>query len=342
MSMLFGDQRPHLRPLVEAVAEADLRHAPLEGGDEALMDRLLDQNAGPGRADLAGVEEDAVEHVVEGGVEVGVGEDDVGVLPPQLQGDLLDVAAGGANDLLAGIDTAGKGDQVDVVVLGQLGADAGARSEHRVDHPPGEAGLFGQFGHLEGGQRGELARLHDDGTAGRQRRGHLPGRLQQGIVPGGDLPADADRLAHDAAAGFGLGRIDRLAALLVGQPGVVAEDPGDVVHVPAALLHRLAGIEALEPRQLLAIALDQRRQAVEQRAAPHCRGGGPFARVKGGARRGDGGAGILAGTLRDLGDHRAVGRVDDLPDGTRTRLDPFAVDKHLFRHCFHFFSASLR
>ena len=45
-----------------------------------------DDQPGAGRADLAGVQEDRGERVVEGDLEVGVGEDDVGVLAARARG----------------------------------------------------------------------------------------------------------------------------------------------------------------------------------------------------------------------------------------------------------------
>ena len=60
--------------------------------DELVVDRLLDEQPRAGRADLALAEEDAHEHALERGVEVGVGEDDVGRLAAEFERDLLQVA----------------------------------------------------------------------------------------------------------------------------------------------------------------------------------------------------------------------------------------------------------
>ena len=57
--------------------------------DELVVDRLLDDQPGAGRADLAGVQEDRGQREVEGDLEVGVGEHDVGVLAAELERDLL-------------------------------------------------------------------------------------------------------------------------------------------------------------------------------------------------------------------------------------------------------------
>ena len=82
-------ERTGLGLVVERAAEPDPLRPLDERVDEVVVDRLLDEQPGAGRADLAGVQEDRGQRVVEGDLEVGVGEDDVGVLAAQLEGDLL-------------------------------------------------------------------------------------------------------------------------------------------------------------------------------------------------------------------------------------------------------------
>ena len=59
------------------------------------MDLVLDEQPAAGTAALALVEEQAEVRAFDGGVEVGVGEDDVGALAAQFQADALEVALGG-------------------------------------------------------------------------------------------------------------------------------------------------------------------------------------------------------------------------------------------------------
>ena len=63
-----------------------------------------------------------------GGIEVGVGEDDVGVLAAQFQGYLLDGRGCGGGDPLPGFQPAREGDEVDVGVFGQRCTNLGAGS----------------------------------------------------------------------------------------------------------------------------------------------------------------------------------------------------------------------
>ena len=85
-----------------------------------------------------------------------------------------------------------------------------------------------------------------DGVARGEGRRDLPAQLEERVVPRPDEPAHADRLVDDAADHVRVAGIDQAAGLLVGEVGVVAEDARDVGHVPAALAHRLAGVEGLE------------------------------------------------------------------------------------------------
>ena len=106
-------QRAGLGLVVERAAEPD-RGRPLDQPvDELVVDLVLDDEPGARRADLAGVQEDGGEGEVEGDVEVGVGEDQVGVLAAELERDLLHRGRGARHDPPAGLEAAGEGDQVD-------------------------------------------------------------------------------------------------------------------------------------------------------------------------------------------------------------------------------------
>ena len=116
----------------------------------------------------------------------GVGEDDVGVLAAQLQRDLLHAGRGGLHDLRAGGQAAGEGDQVDVGVLGQPGADGVARAGDEVGHAgrsPASASSFTRStvdsGVISLGLRTKV-------LPAAERRGDLPAGLEQRVVPGRD------------------------------------------------------------------------------------------------------------------------------------------------------------
>ena len=136
-----GDQRAGLGLVVERAAEPDPLGAADELVDELVVDRLLDDQPGTGRAHLARVQEHRGQREVERGLAVGVGEHDVGVLAAQLERDLLHRLGGRGHDPLAGGQAAGERDQVDAGVLAEQGTRARAGAEHEVGDAGGDAGL---------------------------------------------------------------------------------------------------------------------------------------------------------------------------------------------------------
>src|SRR4051794_10317756 len=88
-AVLRGDERTGLGVVVERAADANPSGAGDELVDELVVDGLLDDQPGPGRADLPGVQEHGRQSEVERRVAVGVGEHDVGVLATELERDLL-------------------------------------------------------------------------------------------------------------------------------------------------------------------------------------------------------------------------------------------------------------
>ena len=88
--------------VVERPAEPDQLGAADQLVDELVVDRLLDDQPGAGRAHLAGVQEHRGQREVQRGLAVGVGEHDVGVLAAELEGHLLHGRRGRGHDPLAG------------------------------------------------------------------------------------------------------------------------------------------------------------------------------------------------------------------------------------------------
>ena len=66
---------------------------------------------------------------------IGVGKNDMGVFTSQLQCDLLHIAARRLHYRFAGLQAAGKGDQIDIRTFREFGADADAGAEHGIDDP---------------------------------------------------------------------------------------------------------------------------------------------------------------------------------------------------------------
>ena len=202
-----------------------------------------------------------------GGVEVGVGEDDVRALAAQLEGEPLERLGAHFHEAIPDLCRAGERDLVHAGVLRQSVARGLAEAGDDVDHPGRVTGLDCQLAQAQRGQGGRIGRLEHDRTASGQRRAPLPGDHEQREVPGDDLPSDADRLSLGVAEVVAADG-DDLALDLVGPAGVIAEavDHERQVDV-AALGDWLAVVKGLELGQLVDVLLDQVGEPVHQAAA---------------------------------------------------------------------------
>ena len=193
------DHGAHLRLGVERVARHHLLADRHDLGEEAVLDRVLDDQAAARGTDFALVEPDAEGCAAGGDVEVGgVGQHDVGRLAAALEPDLLHVGfAGVAQEVLADLGRAGEGQHVHVHVTPERLARGLAEARQDVEHAFGDAGFRRQFGQADGGEGRLLGGLQDDRVAGGERGRDLPAGHQQREVPGHDAGHDAGGLARD-------------------------------------------------------------------------------------------------------------------------------------------------
>src|SRR5579884_3833073 len=310
-----GVDRAHVGVLVERVADAQGREAPLQLRDERLVDRLLDEEPRAGAADVALVEVDPVHDPLHGLVERGVVEDDVRGLAAELERQLLAAAGELALDRLPHLGRARERDLVDVLVLDDGRAGAAVAGDD-VDHPGRQLGLAQHVAEEQRGERRRLRGLEDDGVPARDGGRDLPGEHQQREVPRDDLAGDADRLRAP---------VRERVLELVRPAGVVEEVRRRERQVDVArLLDRLAAVQRLEdgelPRALLqdardpeqvlrALAAGQRRPSVVERVA----------------RRRDRALHVGGRRLADLGE-RLLARGRERRVRLR-RLDPLAADE---------------
>ena len=243
--LLFADQRAHLGVALERRAELDGLGFGRHGFDKLAVDGALDQDAAAGRADFALVDEDAEERAVDGGFEVGVGEEDVGRLAAELERDALHGVGGHLDDLLAHGGAAGEGDLVDVGMLYQRRTGGFAEAGDDVDDAVGQAAVLEVLRQFESGEGRLLGGLQDAGAAGGQRGRQLPCGHQQRIVPGNDLSGDADGLLQRQAQRVVGNGID-VPGDLGRQAAVVLEAGGDVGHVVLGFDDGLAAVAGFE------------------------------------------------------------------------------------------------
>ena len=160
-----------------------------------VVDRALDQQPRAGGAALAGVLDQRADDRGDGGVEVGVGEDDVGRLAAELQLDRREPARARLGDQRAGRGGADERHVVDARVLGERGPGRAVPGRD-LDHPARDARGLGQLGEPQRRDRGQLRGLDDHRVARRQRRRGAAGHDLQRVVPRDDLRAHAPGLAH--------------------------------------------------------------------------------------------------------------------------------------------------
>ena len=112
--LFLADQWPHFRFAFERRAKLDALGFFGHGFDEFRVDLFFDQDAAASGADFALIDEDAEEGAVDGGFPVGVGEENIGGLAAELEGDTLEGVGGGLDDDFADGGAAGECDFVDV------------------------------------------------------------------------------------------------------------------------------------------------------------------------------------------------------------------------------------
>ena len=323
------DLRPLLRAGIERIAHASLPALFDHPLHKLAVDFVLDEEPRAGAAALALVEKDPHVGPSGGGLQVGVGEHDVGALPAEFEGQPLQLVSGLTHDDLSGLARAREGHLVDAGMLDDRGPRGGAESRHHVDHPVGHTRLLGQPRQPQGRQRGLLGRLHHDRAAGGKGRAPLPRHHQDRKVPGNDLPGHAHRFPPRVTEVVAVHR-DCLALDLVSPSGVVAERvEGERDVSRAGVAHRLAVVERLERREFIDLGLDQVGESHHDPAAVagvHSRPRSLVKRLPSGA---DGEFDIGGVTLRHLGDHFLRGRVERLEGLATPGGHPLTVDEQL-------------
>ena len=265
MALLVAHERPHGRLRIEPGAEADRPRALREALGELVADPLVDEDARPGDAALALVEEHGAVRALERGVHVGVVEDEARRLAAELQRDALQVGLRRLDDLLAGRVLAGEGDLVDVGVAGERGAGTFAEARDHVDHARREADLGDDLGETKRRERRLLRGLQDDRAAGRERGAELVAAHEQREVPRDDRADHSDGLAPHVGVEVAEGGSSDLAFDLRGPARVVAKEiRGERDVDDVRLGDRLAVVERLELGELVVELADARTEAPEQ------------------------------------------------------------------------------
>ena len=277
----------------------------------------------PGVAGLAAVEEGVGDAHLHCCLQVGVVEDHVGRLAPELEGDPLDRWCRQLGDPSPRCHRAGEGNQIDVGMAGEGLARVGAHPRHQVDGAGGQPGFDDGVEEQVGGQRRDLTRLEHQRAARGQRGGELADDLVQRVVPRGDGANHPGRLPDDDGVADPL----RLGLLLrdVGERGqhgdrLVGLDAGGDPHGRADLgghglgdRGRPPGQRFVQAAQVLGPFLARGRSPRRERLLRGADGSIDVGSRAGGNRR----------------DHFFGGRVLDLDGGRGLGCDPFARQEDL-------------
>jgi hypothetical protein len=294
--------------------------------DELVVGRVLDQQAGAGRAGLAGILDRGIDHEQQRLIEFGVGEHHLGRLAAELQGHRAGVRGRGLLHETADLARAGERDVVDARVSGERGPGLLAVAGDDVQSTRRQARRHREPADLERAERGILAGLEHAGIAHGERGADAAPEDLHRVVPGDDVAADAVRLTqgqHGVAGVIG----NRLAVHLVGGAAVELEVAGERQGVGPGLAQRLADVARLEGGELLGPIRDQLSEPGQDAAALERRHAAPVAFER--ASRGlNGLVHLLGAAAGDLREALAVAGIDH-GERAADRLAPAPVDQHL-------------
>ena len=299
--------------------------------NKLIVNFSLDKQAAACNADLSAVGEHCRGGTRDGGVEIGIRENDVGRFAAQLKRQSLEVACGGTHDRLAGLGGAGESHLINVVVCCQRRAGFCSACDH-VDYARRKASLFNQLGKAQGRQAGLLCWLEDHGAARRQCGSDLPDRLACWSIPGNDGANDADGLLDGVRKKSAGNRVFNGLALDGSSKASVETD-----HARHALLvqrtarDRHAHVQRIEHGEIVVVLLDQVSQTQQQTLALDRLGFSPRA-FKGAPCRGNGRIDVFLGTLGDMRQQITRCRVRGGKCATGQRGNPFPVDQKTLFH----------
>ena len=297
--------------------------------NESVVDALFNDDAGTGAADLALIEEDTDHSPLDSGLQIHIGEDDVGGFAPQLQANLLHIIGSAPHDTLAYSSRTGEGDHADVLVGGQGLAYGTARPQDQVGSALRYARLFQDFKHLHVRHHGVGSGLEDDAVAGSQSRCDLPGPHDKGEVPGADEGDNTYRLMDGKGMHFAKALVDVVDTAVRGldEAGVIAIAMERIVYIALGLPQGLAHVHGFNAGQFVPVLVDEvgdLQQDVTSGLTVHIP---PVTGlIEGRFGSGHSALHVFQTGLNDLSQDLTVGRIVGRRSLTADALDPFTVN----------------
>ena len=311
-----GRRRAHERPergvrfqrIAEHVA-ARQRHGPF---DETVVDRSVDIDALDAAAGLPGVEERAVDEVLDRVREIGIRAHVRRVLAAEFETDADEAAGRGALDRCTTSNRAGEGDVADVLVRDETCCRLVAHVQE-LQQAVRQAGLARRGGEPLGAERRLLRVLQEHRVARHQRRHDGVDRRQVGIVPRRDDEHDADRIAANEAREPGLGADVDIGERLRCQRDHPARTLLEAAHFARRVADRAAHLPGEFLRDRVTIGNERVDERGHQARALGERASAPVALRRDDTR--EGGSDLRIGGLSPFDIDRAVNGTDRLEGG---------------------------
>ncbi|MNZ78821.1 hypothetical protein D3C78_974100 [compost metagenome] len=182
--VLLADQRAVVGLTIIGATVLDRLCLDLQGLDEAFENRPFDIHPFGAQAHLSGVEEHRAREAFHRGIKIGVGKHDAGVLAAQFERHVTHALGRGFHDGRAGAGLTGKGDGIDVRVLGdELASRIRTKAVHHVVHTLGDAHRVHYFAEQGGRLRRLFGGFDHHGIAAGQGRADLPGHQHERRIP---------------------------------------------------------------------------------------------------------------------------------------------------------------
>ena len=238
----------------------------------------------------------------------------------------LEIVRGRSRDDLAGLDVPGQRHEPYVRMLDDRLARGHAVAGDDVQDA-GRQDLRRELREAQSRQRRLLGRLQHLHVARGQRRGELPDRHHQRVVPRRDSADDPDRLTPQPGGVAAHVLAGRLAFEHAGGAGEEADVVGCDRNLVPRRRERLADVQRLELGDLIPMLVQRVRQLEQHLGALGGRGLQPL--DEGLLRRLDRMVDVFGRCARHLGDHLAGRWVENLHGLAARSVDPLAADEVL-------------
>ena len=257
-------------------------------------------------------------------VERHVVEEDIGRFAAQLQRNGNHQVGRSLCNATAHLGRAGKGELVEALVVQHVFAGFGTFAGNDVEHAFGQQ-VVDFLCQRQQTQRRAAGRMDDNGAARSQRGCDLPGRHQEGEIPGNDLPHHANGLAQDQRQVFFIQLCGR-AFFTANHAGEVAKMIGGKRNVGGTgFANGLAVVERFLQGKEFEVGVDDVGNFVQQCGTLGC--GGFFPGFEGFLRGLDGCIHIGIGGVHELCQFCAIGRVVRSEQFALAALGPFTIDQ---------------